>query len=122
MSEYEQALACFLNARRWFDSARDSSQPLALRRLWVDDLAEPKQAQDGREQAGCVRTLDEPSSVPAEDTISANLYPPEPWRGANAEPLHSLSLQEVGSTPRSLVLHLKHCYLQVSTSSKRDIS
>lgn len=117
MSEYQQVLACFLSARRWFDSARDSNQPLSLRRLWVDDTAEPKQAQVGRKQAGYVRSLDGSHDIPADDTTFANVYPPEPWRGPNAKPLHSLSLQEVGSTPRSLVLHMKHCYLQVQLPS-----
>lgn len=94
---------------------RKSDTPLILRKLWIDDSSgEPRQAQGGGKQAEYTYVLDAPCIDATGNIYALSFYPPEPWRSVNPRPLHSLSLQDVGSTPRTLMLHLKECYVQVS--------
>ena len=118
MSEYQQVLACFLTVRRWFDLSCKSEKPLALRRLWVDTAAgaaKSKNAQSGGKQAEQVRVLEAPGPTPTRSQTVPYFPPSELWSDNEslAEPLRSMNLQDVGSTPRTLVLHLNKCYLQV---------
>lgn len=115
MSEYHQVLTCFLTVRRWFDSEREAGKDLVLHKLWADSV-EPKRVEGGEEndlQAEHVRILEFGDKGSNLGIPGASV--PFPWvTGPSSGALPStMRLQDVGSTPRTLILQFQELYIQV---------
>lgn len=108
MPEYEEVLGCFLTLDRWFQSVSEDSR--ALTQLWADEIPTSEDTQN-------------PTSAKSRETIEIDLFrkpkhpfwPPPPWSGAGAGPLHELRLASIQTSPRAVLLDFKQIWLQVST-------